>query len=523
MKSNDNFLNLISKLIKYYLLLFVLNICLNNIKVNSYLIFPLECLPDKNYKFKDDNNVDGITPEEVIQKLYYKNLITKIDIGNPSQKISFLLETNKRNFFLSSSNPSVNSTEKGEDSKYYQFTYDESYNELSSSLYKINNCEVVIHLSYGYSEYCYSNDTIHFNINNTNVDKVFRFKIVKNNDGNVSGYIGLLYNDSYFEYTRGFITELKAGNLIDNYYWFFDFDEFSPLEKKLKGQFILGGLPHEIFPNKYSLLDLTTTSSEEVWLAGMAWRLRFNKIYIDNQEDNAIIFEDQVMTFNYEIYNIISSMKFHFEIRDLIMDELVAQNKCFIGNFSQDIYTDNNLTFYYCLKSVKDILYKKIPSIKFSLVKLNYIFEITKEELFYEKGDYIYFNILFTKFESNTYWIMGQIFTSKYHFFFNSDTRQIGFYKNVFPNPVIDEVVANNGISNLVIIILVAIGIALIFLFIGLVLGKKIFGWRRKIIANELTDELDYEYKTKDNDDLKPDDNNNSQNTFGINNNGNIN
>ena len=76
MKSNDNFLNLISKLIQYYLLLFVLNICLNNIKVNSYLIFPLEYLPDKNYKFKDDNNVDKITPEEVIQKLYYKNMIS---------------------------------------------------------------------------------------------------------------------------------------------------------------------------------------------------------------------------------------------------------------------------------------------------------------------------------------------------------------------------------------------------------------------------------------------------------------
>ena len=86
---------------------------------------------------------------------------------------------------------------------------------------------------------------------------------------------------------------------------------------------------------------------------------------------------------------------------------------------------------------------------------------------------------------------------------------------------MIDEVVPNNGISNVLIIILVAIGIAIIFLFIGLVLGKKIFGWRRKIIANELNDELDYEYKTKDNDDLKPDVS--SQNTFGINNNENIN
>ena len=67
---------------------------------------------------------------------------------------------------------------------------------------------------------------------------------------------------------------------------------------------------------------------------------------------------------------------------------------------------------------------------------------------------------------------------------------------------------------------------ALIFTIVGLVLGKKIFGWRRKIIANELTDELDYEYKPKDdNNSFKPetsDYNNNKNNkeiSFGINNN----
>ena len=76
MKSNDNFISSILKLIKSNLLLFLLNISVKNIKVNSYLIFPLEYLPDKNYKFKDDKNVDKITPEEVIQKLYYKNMIS---------------------------------------------------------------------------------------------------------------------------------------------------------------------------------------------------------------------------------------------------------------------------------------------------------------------------------------------------------------------------------------------------------------------------------------------------------------
>ena len=226
------------------------------------------------------------------------------------------------------------------------------------------------------------------------------------------------------------------------------------------------------------------------------------------------------------------------------MDNLVKEGKCFCSSFTQNLYSSFNLTFYYCNKSTKDILYEKLPNIKFSCIELDYIFELTFEELFYEKNDYIYFMILFTKYESNTHWIMGQIFTSKYNFVFNSDLKQIGFYKKVSHdnndedkdiNPENDEgkdnkkddnnkYVNNQKISTILIIIIVAIGIALVFTIGGLVLGKKIFGWRRKIIANELTDELDYEYKSKDDINFKPEesDNNNKNNkevSFGINNN----
>ena len=38
--------------------------------------------------------------------------------------------------------------------------------------------------------------------------------------------------------------------------------------------------------------------------------------------------------------------------------------------------------------------------------------------------------------------------------------------------------------------------IAFIFMCIGLIVGRKIFGLRRKIIVNELIDEQNYEYKT---------------------------
>ena len=72
-------------------------------------------------------------------------------------------------------------------------------------------------------------------------------------------------------------------------------------------------------------------------------------------------------------------------------------------------------------------------------------------------------------------------------------------------------------------------GLALLFIIIGVFLGKKIFGQKRKIIANELIDEIDYEYKSNEENNYKT--NNDAKNyynsenvedTMGLNN-GNIN
>ena len=108
------------------------------------------------------------------------------------------------------------------------------------------------------------------------------------------------------------------------------------------------------------------------------------------------------------------------------IDKLIEEKKCFCDKFPQDLTVLYNMTFYYCNISVKNILYENIKSIKFFSFELSYIFELTKEELFYIKGDYIYFNIIFCTKEFN-YWLMGQIFTTKYNFVFNTDTKKIGF------------------------------------------------------------------------------------------------
>ena len=475
-----------------------------NNKVYSYLIFPLEYLPNQNYKFIKDNNLNTIFPEEIIQQIYYKNLITKFEIGSPLKKIILLLQTNSEKFYLSSFNSSAKPTQH----KFYQFLENEFYNESLSKTNTNTTCEQSKY--FPYNIICQSKDIINFNINKTFSKKEFEFKLIKNSDENIPGYIGLLHNDSNYEYTKGFITELKAAKLINNYSWFFDFDEFLPLEKRIKGKFIVGGLPHEIYPKKYSFDDLESTSSEESSLSiGRAWRLKINKIYIDDTQNKIEPLTDKVITFNYEIYNIISSIAFRFDIEDLLMDELIKDGKCFKSSFSQNLYSEYNLTFYYFLKIAKDILYERLPNLKFSSVNLNFVFELTKEELFYEKGEYIYFMILFASHESNTPWIMGQIFTSKYSFAFSNDLKKISFYKKVNKESN-ENKNKNNKTKILMFIIFSVIGIALVFTIIGCVLGKSIFGLKRKKRANELVDE--YEYKAQEDNNNKNDNTKNNYN-----------
>ena len=69
MKSNIIIYNIANKMISSYILLIIINILTYNHLINSYLIFPLEYLPDKNYQFIKDNNIKQNIPEEIIQLL----------------------------------------------------------------------------------------------------------------------------------------------------------------------------------------------------------------------------------------------------------------------------------------------------------------------------------------------------------------------------------------------------------------------------------------------------------------------
>jgi hypothetical protein len=456
-------------------------------KINPYIILPLDYLPDQNYKFiEGDTNIQTKSKEEFMKQLYFKKLITKFEIGTPSKTQTFLLDSDSNDYYLDSLNPPENTQGQCKLSEFYKFEKNEYYNESSSTSYVQDECKTEKHDLYLYDEICYSKDKVTFNINGKTTNIEFPIKVIKNHDESVSGIIGIAINNTVSGGLKSFLSELKFKNLINDYFWFFDFDKFSPFEKKIKGKFVIGDLPHNIFPEKYDKENYRQTAA---YRSSSFWTLQMSNAYIVNKTEE-YHFSNTDITLFYEFYHAIGTREFLESIKGEFLQKLIDEKKCFSGTFSQNLYSDSDLIFYYCDKSVRDILYENLPGINFESKQLKYTFKLTKEELFYIKDDYIYFMVLFMKSYYNN-WLIGQILTSKYHFVFNTDQRQIGFYEQV---NMVDDNLANVSSNNIwIYLTFTALLFTIIGITIGIVIGIKYCGKKqRKKRANELLDNNEY-------------------------------
>jgi len=463
---------------------------------NSYVVFPLEYLPKTHYKFLPKEDYSN-NPEIIMKELYYKRLITHLNIGTPSRRQMMFVDTDTSKFFLTSLNPPHKPHKDLKISEFYEFGENLFYNESKSSSYREEKCKDHDH---DYDEVCFAKDKIKFNFGNYSSILDFPIKVFKGEDERIPGMIGLSVNGSLVYGSKNLISELKLYNLIKDYYYFFDFEKFSPLNSEIKGNLVIGDLPHNIFPEKYSKEDLISLKSNS---DSSFWSYHMKKIEIESKTKKDIqIANTKVHTF-YEFYHVIGTPEFWNQIREFFFDKLEKENKCFVGKFSQNIFSFDDLYFYYCDLSVEKILLDNLSGIKFYSKNSQFIFELTKDELYYKKGKYIYFNVLFFKHQYND-WILGQIFTSKYHFVFHTDSRQISFYKKVnIKNNEEKEISNDNNLDEAKInkkiwtfIIVTAFVFITIGIIIGIVIGIKFLKKRRKKKAEELVDE-EYDYTPK--------------------------
>ena len=92
-----------------------------------------------------------------------------------------------------------------------------------------------------------------------------------------------------------------------------------------------------------------------------------------------------------------------------------------------------------------------------------------------------------------TDFLLGRIFLKKYKVIFNSDSKSMLFYDIKMQN---EEIHKNKEKNNIALAIVIYFISGILFLVIGLFLGRKFCLLRRRIYANELEDE-NYVYESK--------------------------
>ena len=450
-----------------------------------HIILPIYSFPKEIYKLVYEHN----SIKDFLYSEFKTVFYTILDIGTPPQNIPLLINIETNSFGITSIYPNkINIT-----NKIYLFNFTENFFINNNYSYFNENKSVSFNLHYNAfdsfykSFYSYSaEDTIFFyqdlNLKNKIKKDEISFLLLRNSEDNITGEIGLNLFDPEYKYFESFLNILNERNL-SNFNWYFDFE--SPKDKK--GMLVIGSLPHEIEPKKYSSdkyeLTYTKCDSNDYLIY---YSMKFDKIYIKNKTNNNMINLENSIIFKYDSNVIIGTYEYN-KYLSFILNDLIKEKKCFNDSLQGDsVYV--NYSFFYCKneKDIKNKLYNILPTIYFFSKDFNYTLELTSEDILIENNRYIYIQILYDNNEKNK-WKLGKIFSLKYKFIFNPDTRQIGFLKKIKK-----EENKNKDIKMIIIKILIIAILSIILIILGIKLGKELFRMKRKKRANELNDEYEY-------------------------------
>ena len=437
--------------------------------IENAVILPVNVFNKENFTIS--NNENNISHSNIIKNYYFNSLYIDFEIGTPSQKVSLLINSHKQDYKIINSNTSNETNYK----KSYNI-----FNESKSSTYKTEGCKDIIGVLEDIETICKSNDTFIFykdinNKNKINFNSLY-FKLTKDIESDIPGEIGLGPFDSNLDEENNILKILKNNNVINTYFWYFDFEYWNDT----KGKIIIGDLPHIISPNKYSEepLMLSNIYIESSYIRN--WKFEFDKIYINK---NYFFFKKVELVFDSDI--IIGTEELESELGYTFFNNFTKNENFYNDTFKpyDNLYT--KYRFYYFDISLKETLYKLIPSIKLESKALNYTFEITNDELFIIKGNYIYLKIVFPITKMQEYFVLGRTFTLKYPFVFNPDLKQIGFYKKENNNTI------NLNYWKLIKVVIIIIA-CILLVILGIKIGKHLYGVNKKTKVIELKEEYEY-------------------------------
>ena len=459
--------------------------------LNYSIVFPFSLISLS--EIEDISLYNESLTKSIIRDLYESNIFINLKIGTPTQKIKLQINPNSDDFFVAKIDANFDIYYPKRNESY--FYYNQSLSSTFS--YQVGK-ESETYFSHPHISH-YVQDNIDFISTNNNKEiniKDFKFLLADQVRESFQGVIGLK-GFSSIPRRKDFFTSLKDYNLTNNYIWFLKFNNSK------SGDLIIGNYPHNdkfnnkncnndcLFKKKH-FVKIYSNISEKSWKS--QWGLNFKKIFIQNKDNLEEILSDcekcKLVEFNPNLGIIKGSQKYKNIINELLFNNYINKNICFSDIITiNKNYEENEYYYYYCNISIKNELKNKINSIIFEHSVFNTNFSLDFNDLFIEKGNYIFFKIIFDDYYN---WIFGSPFMKKYMLIFNAESKEIGFYSeninNVDKENNDDQ---NNDKNDLLIKIIVIIVLSIILIIIGVLIGKKLFGLKRKARLNELEDDFE--------------------------------
>lgn len=335
------------------------------------------------------------------------------------------------------------------------------------------------------------------------------------------GNIGLDLVNEKLENTLGtnFVEQLKKKNIVDKYIWTLKYQ--TPQD----GIIIVGNEPHfhdgdSYYWSQYRKIYISPSTNTD----HTSWSFSFDTISIEGKDENnkqMKSLNDKKVELTIDKGVIVGTEEYKKAIDEIFFTYYFNEKICFSETVSyKNPYTKktNDYIIYYCNKLLfagsngkwsysldNPKPFGKFPSIEFFHKTFNYTFTLDKMSLFEDRGDRIYFMIVFEKSSNNNQiWKLGEPFLSKFQFVFDQDQKTLGFYNSNLPRIPNSEYVPeeekgngekthlNNGGNKALYIILIIV-LVLAFSAVAYFLGKKL-NEKRKKKANELSDD-DYAYE----------------------------
>ena len=344
--------------------------------------------------FKSDLTTisNDLSPENLIKKLMSNDIYTEINIGTPSQQLSFFINFGSYHTYI------LNNSDK---SQFQNYNY-----SLSKSFYRFQNKSII-----------YQDNEFKKGLNVS--DKISIYKYLENYDlnfilvsleneltkTNFAGSLGFGIVDigEPVAYNAGLIYQLKKNEYIDNY-------EFTLIFNKnnYDGNIIIGR-------NIYSQFNDDNFHSDYICIDDIDYHYHWGWNYFQVKLNNESI-DIRNIKFKPEIGTVIGPKTLYDKYKQ-IFNKKIKEKKCY--------EVKKKYIFYYC----DDDAELEIPSLYFSNKRANISFQLEQNDLLYYYNDKQYFLIIFDLNDpTNNNIFLGYPFLKKYDMIFNIDKRHVGFY-----------------------------------------------------------------------------------------------